>query len=255
MHKPNLVQHWDTPYSNLDIASEEVHIWYANLDLSTTAVDKLEILLTDNEREKANRFRFEKHRRRFIIARGRLRQILTNYLPIPASEIIFDYSDRGKPSLSDGLNKNNLQFNLSHSDNLALYAFTRQKRIGIDVEYLCSRSEPLQIARRFFAPEEYKLIASVEENRQLEMFLHIWTIKEAYLKATGEGLSGSLDAAEVFFQGEKPQGLATIGGNAQKASEWLVHSFIPTANFIATVVVENKLNPIQQQKIKFWKIL
>lgn len=254
MHQANLIQHWDTPPSNLNLTSEEVHIYCANLNLSVTEVDKLEMLLTEDEREKANRFRFDQHRRRFIIARGRLRQILANYLHITASEIIFEYSDRGKPSLRDRLQASNLQFNLSHSDDLALYAFTTQDKVGIDLEYLCSRTDPLQIARRFFAPQEYELIASLEEKKQQEVFLHIWTIKEAYLKATGEGLSGSIDAAEVLFKEDRPIGLAAIGGNLQKAAEWLVYSFIPAENFMATVVVENKLNQIQQQKIKFWNI-
>ena len=252
MREVNLVQQWSTPSSNLCLTSEEVHIWYANLNLSVKETEELIQLLSQDEREKANKFRFEEHRRRFIVARGRLRQLLANYLNISAEEIRFEYSDRGKPSLSNHCYQNNLQFNVSHSQNLALYAFTYQNRVGIDLEYLRRCNNASQIASRFFAPQEYELISSLEESRQQEVFLHIWTIKEAYLKATGEGLSGSIDAAVVSFQGDNPIGLAAVGGTSQKAADWLVHSFTPAHNFIATVAIESKFNSSQQQQIKFW---
>ena len=252
MQEVNSGQYWSLPPRNLGLVSAEVHIWCADLDLSTTEIDELTQILSTDEREKANKFRFEKHRRRSIVTRGRLRQCLANYLNIAAEEISFEYGDRGKPSLSNHCNQSNLQFNVSHSQNLALYAFTYHHRVGVDLEYLRSCDDAAQIARRFFAPQEYKLISSVEKNKQREVFLHIWTIKEAYLKATGEGLSGSLDGVEVSFQGNKPIGLAAVGGDSQKAANWLVHSFIPAHNFIATVAVESQCKGTQQQQIRFW---
>ena len=255
MPEVNLVQHWKTPSSKPYLTSDKVHIWYANLDLSVQETEELNRILSPDEKEKANRFRFEEHRRRFIVARGSLRQLLANYLDISPENIQFEYSDRGKPILSNSYNQNTIQFNVSHSHNLALYAFTHQNRIGIDLEYLLRRSnDTVQIARRFFAPPEYEFISSLEENRQQELFLHIWTIKEAYLKATGEGLSGSLDGTQVFFADDKPIGLAAVAGNSQQAADWLVHSFNPAPNFIATVAVENKYNSIQQENIRFWTI-
>ena len=252
VHEVNLAQLWNIPPHNLCLLSGEVHIWCANLDLSVTETEELTTILAEDEQDKANKFRFEEHRRRSIVTRARLRQILANYLNIAAEEILFDYSDRGKPSLSAHFNQDNLKFNVSHSQNLALYAFTYQDKVGIDLEYLRSCSDAAQIARRFFAPQEYDLISSLEKNRQREVFLHIWTIKEAYLKATGEGLSGSLDAVEVSFQGEQPVGLAAVSGNSHQASDWLVHSFIPAHNFIATVAVESKFKSSQHKHMKFW---
>ena len=247
MHKVNLAQIWNLPPHNLGLKSDEVHIWCANLNLSAIEISKLTNILSTDERDKANKFRFEKHRNRYTVARGRLRQLLANYLHISAKDIQFEYSDRGKPSLSNYCSQDSLQFNVSHSQNLALYAFTYHHRVGIDLEYLRVGNDAAQIARRFFSPQEYELIASLEKNRQQEIFLHIWTIKEAYLKATGEGLSGSLDTSEVSFQGEMPIGL--------KAANWLVHSFIPADDFIATVAVENKDNVIQKQQIRFWTMM
>ena len=246
------MQHWNIPPKNFCLTSEEVHIWRANLDLSVTETEELTKILSTDEREKADRFRFAEHRRRSIITRARLRQILATYLNTSAEEVLFKYSDRGKPSLSNHCNQDNLQFNVSHSENLALYAFTHHNRVGIDLEYIRSRGDAVQIARRFFAPQEYELISSLEKNRQREVFLQIWTIKEAYLKATGEGLSGSLDTTEVSFEGDKPVGLAAINSSTQKANDWIVHSFLPAQNFIATVVVENKSNLNSKQHMKFW---
>ena len=252
MHEVNLAQRWNIPPSNFCLVSNEVHIWYANLDLSVRETEELAKTLSTDEREKAHKFRFEEHRRRSIVTRARLRQILANYLHISAEEILFNYSDRGKPSLSNHLNQDNLQFNVSHSQNLALYAFTYGDRVGIDLEYFRLCSDAAQIARRFFALQEYELISSLEKDRQREVFLHIWTIKEAYLKATGEGLSGSLDAVQVSFQGEQPVGLAAVGGNSARAANWLVHSFVPAHNFIATVAVEREFDSSQHKQIRFW---
>ena len=247
-----MVQHWNIPPRNFYLTSEEVHIWRVNLDLSVRETEELAKTLSTDERKKAHKFRFEEHRRRSIVTRGILRQILANYLNISAEEVLFDYSDRGKPSLSNHLNQDNLQFNVSHSQNLALYAFTYGDRVGIDLEYIRFGSDAAQIARRFFALQEYELISSLEKDRQREVFLHIWTIKEAYLKATGEGLSGSLDAVEVSFKGEHPVGLAAVGGNFDRAANWLVHSFVPAHNFIATVAVEREFNSNQHKQIRFW---
>ena len=254
MHEINWAQLWNTPPSNLCLTSEEVHIWCANLDLSATEIEELIPILSKDEIEKAQKFRFDEHRRRFIAARGRLRQLLATYLELSEQEIKFEYSDRGKPQLITNLNPDNLQFNVSHSHNLALYAFTYQERVGIDLEYLRSLRDAANIARRFFAPKEYELIASLIGDRQQQVFFQTWTIKEAYLKATGEGLSGSIDAVEVSFEGDRAMGLAAIGGNARLAADWLIHSFTPTDNFIATMAVESKSDPTKQKQIKFWAI-
>ena len=255
MHEVNLAQLWNQPDSNLCLTPEEVHIWCAHLDLSTTETEKLIKILSKDEREKAEKFRFEELRNHFIVARGRLRQLLATYLNISAEEVKFKYSDRGKPQLANSPNHNSLKFNISHSHNLALYAFTNQERVGIDLEYFRSMNNAANIARRFFSHREYELIASLEGNKQQQVFLQIWTIKEAYLKATGEGLSGSIDAVEVCFRDNEPMGLAAIRGDSQLAADWLVHSFTPAHKFIATVAIESTFNKIQQKQLKFWTIV
>ena len=249
-----MAQLWNKSPRNLCLASEEVHIWYANLDLSTAEIDKLAAILSEDEREKAQNFHFDKHRQRYIAARGRLRQLLASYIDIAEKEIKFTYSDRGKPQLSLNLNPHNLQFNVSHSQHLALYAFTYQEKVGIDLEYLRSLKDAASIARRFFAPKEYELIASLTGEKQQKVFFQTWTIKEAYLKATGEGLSGSINEVEVLFEDNQPVNLAAIGGNVQLAADWLVYNFIPTDNFIATVAVETKSEKHQHKQLKFWVI-
>ena len=141
---------WYNPPEQLTLSSNEIHLWQANLDLPSILLEKLALSLSEDEISRANRFHFAEHRDRFIAGRGILRQLLAKYLSINSHFISFEYSSRGKPSLTSGLNQNNLQFNVSHSQNLALYGFNYQKIIGVDLEYIKNDINCKQLATRFF---------------------------------------------------------------------------------------------------------
>jgi 4'-phosphopantetheinyl transferase len=191
-----------------------------------------QVVLSPDEQLRAAKFKLEIHRHRFIIARALLRQILARYLPLTPERIAFIYSDRGKPSLVE--NYAYLQFNLSHSENLVLYAFTYQKRVGIDLEYLVKHNDLDKIAKRFFAEREVELILRVEERERTKLFLQLWTAKEAYLKATGEGIAGSLAGVEIGIdRNNYPYFL-----DRKKSSAWQLQQFCPSENYLATVAVE-----------------
>lgn len=157
-----------------------VQVWRADLDSIPLAA--LADLLDDEERARAARFRFDQHRARFIVSHGVLRKILGRYLKADPAALRFRSSPRGKPYLDPACD---LQFNLSHSSGLGIYAVTFGRRVGVDIERIEARPDLLEVARRFFTPEEFALL---EPNRSLELFYRIWTRKEAWLKATGEGL-------------------------------------------------------------------
>ena len=161
---------WYKPPRKLTLLPNEIHIWRANLDLPAVQIQNLAGILSEDERMRANRFRFEQHRDRFIVGRGKLRQLLGNYLQLKSDCIIFEYSDHGKPSIVSSLNQSNLQFNLSHSQNLALYAFTYQRIIGIDLEYIKDNIEYKQLAQRFFSNQELLLINSYPTEEQKTIF-------------------------------------------------------------------------------------
>ncbi len=231
---------WDNPPEKLNLFKNEIHIWRANLDLPSMMLKKLARILSEDEKTRANRFRFEQHRDRFIAARGILRQLLGNYLQIKSDLVIFEYSSRGKPQIVSSLNQDNLQFNVSHSQDWDLYGFNYQRIIGVDLEYIKDNIDYKQLAKRFFRTQELQLINSYPAREQKTIFFQLWTAKEAYLKATGDGLAESLDTIQFTLNNNSKLNLVAIKQAQQQASHWLIDNFIPQDNFIATIAVENR---------------
>ncbi|GAB4550424.1 MAG: 4'-phosphopantetheinyl transferase superfamily protein [Pleurocapsa sp.] len=245
-HKPI----WCEPPHELILSEDGVHIWRANLALPTVEIARLTSFLSSDEIARANKFKFEIHKTRFIAARGILRELLANYLQINPLSLEFSYSDRGKPYLASSISSRSLQFNLSHSQDYALYGFTRYRPIGVDLEYLREMRDVVKIAERFFSSQEFELIASLSNEEQQTTFFKLWTAKEAYLKATGEGLSGSLDKIAISLTPESRLSLLSVKGDGQAAANWLMTSFIPTTDYVAAVAIETST---PQQNLKFWR--
>lgn len=233
----NLEKLWQLSPKNLTLKNNEVHVWLNNLDLPEDRVRQLANILSPDELERAERYKFQKHKQRFIVARSILRKILSTYLNLEAERLEFNYSDRGKPFLANIARQDSLQFNLSHSQELAIYAITKNLKIGIDLEYLRPMPDAENIAKRFFSANEYTWISNFAGDAQTEAFFRCWTAKEAYLKATGEGISGSLESIEVDLT--EPN-LIKIKQNDRLNSDWLLHNFMPRSNYMATVAVENR---------------
>jgi 4'-phosphopantetheinyl transferase len=239
--------HWQTPAHNLVLGKDEIHIWRVHLDLPVEQIAQLSQILSEDEQARAERFRLPQHRQRFIAARGMLRQLLGAYLALPGDRLSFEYSSRGKPSLAPSMGGANLEFNLSHSQDLAVYGFTLARRIGIDLEYLRSATDVGAIASRFFAAQESEIINNLVGEKQQQAFFQIWTAKEAYLKATGEGLAGSLAAVEISWSDERPICLLSLPDNP--VADWFLHDFIPATDYVATLAVEGLT---EANKIEFW---
>ena len=240
---------WQSLSSQPVLNKDEVHIWRANLDVSPTQVDSMIELLSADEIHRADRFRFPKHRRRFIVTRSILRKLLGNYLNINPTEVKFDYSDRGKPKLSNLCIGHTLQFNISHSHEYALLGFTTHNLIGVDLEYLREMPDAVKIARRFFSAREYDLIKNLVPEQQSQAFLQLWTTKEAYLKAIGTGLSGSLTDVELDFrQDDNTVFLMALDRERSSVNSWSIHSCIPTSDYVGTVAIKTQIN---KQKINF----
>jgi 4'-phosphopantetheinyl transferase len=245
-HKPI----WCEPPHELILSEDGVHIWRAKLALPTVEIARLMSFLSPDEITRANKFKFERHKIRFIAARGILRELLANYLQINPLRVKFSYSDRGKPYLAPSISDRSLQFNLSHSQDYALYGFTRYHPIGVDLEYLREMKDVVKIAERFFSLQEFELISDLTNEEQQTTFFKLWTAKEAYLKATGEGLSGSLDRIAISLTPESHLTLLSVKGNAQPVTSWLMTSFIPITDYVAAVAIETST---PQQDISFWR--
>jgi 4'-phosphopantetheinyl transferase len=184
------------PLGTVDVVGE-------SLQVSPEQRDFFASLLSRDELTRAERFYFPTHRDRFIVARGMLRVILGHYLQLQPHRIEFVYSSRGKPSLPVTYD---LIFNLSHSQDLVMYGFSRCLNLGVDVEHIRPVQDLLDLSDRFFAPQEAAFLRSLPPAAQTAMFFQIWTAKEAYLKALGEGIGGGLEKVELLLSlGESPK--------------------------------------------------
>jgi 4'-phosphopantetheinyl transferase len=233
MHKFDWVQ---SP-ANLILLSNDVHVWRAALEQPAEQVQKLVQILSEDERLRAERFYFERDRKRFIVGRGLLRIILSRYTKLAAHQLRFSYGKRGKPALVTTGICSNLQFNLSHSEGLALYAITLDRQLGIDLEYIRPTTDVEQLSKRFFCPREYQVIRSLPPKQQQEAFFHGWTCKEAYLKATGEGLT-QLEQVEVSLAIGEPAKLLSIAEDSQATTNWSLVTLFPGPGYMGALAVE-----------------
>lgn len=231
---------WDNAPHKLSLTAKDIHIWRANLNLPNLELDKLKTSLSNDEIVRAERFYFEKHRQSFIASRGILRNILGRYLEVEPNQVNFDYEPKGKPFLLKESHDCELNFNVSHSQDLALYAIACGNQVGIDLEMIRPITDVEQLAQRFFSTQETNAIASLVSPHQEEMFFRYWTCKEAYLKATGDGLS-SLDQAEIILKtGELPR--------LSHTSSWILQELLPGENYIGAVAFASG-----KRDLSFWQ--
>ena len=223
---------------NLELSSDEVHVWQAFLDREESQLNELAQTLSENELLKAMRFYFQKDKRRFVVTHGILRNILGRYLNVEPNRLKFSYGRHGKPTLTGVTDGHSLCFNISHSHSLALFAFAWGRKIGVDVEYVRSMPDAEEIADRFFSSRENAVFRTVPAGKKLEAFFNCWTRKEAFLKAIGDGLTRSLDSFEVSLFPGKPARLLCVGGDPLEASRWRLRALTPAHGYVGAFVVE-----------------
>lgn len=218
--------------------NNEVHLWRACTDQPAPVFHLLAQTLSSDERSRSERYYFERDRQRFIVSRGILRMILSSYLQTNPGSIKFRYSRYGKPLLDDTIGIKNLNFNVSHSAGLAIYAVVRTKVIGVDLEKIRPVPEAERIARNLFSPHESEIFYWLPESAKLEAFFNCWTRKEAYLKARGRGLSLALDQFAVSFIPEEPARLLRVEKDLQETTRWSISAFTPALGYAAALAVQ-----------------
>jgi 4'-phosphopantetheinyl transferase len=200
--------HPDVNHS-LSIPTREVHVWRARLSSPIADLSTLRGSLSCEERERADRFRSEHDRARFVLGRIVARSVLGHCLQRPARDIQLTLDRSGKPVVASP-SEMTLHFNISHSGDHVLFALARNRRVGVDVEQVREAKDLNEIAARCFSKAEYLRLQTIPERMRTESFYRCWTLKEAYLKARGEGLRLSPDSFDVaFFPGEMPRLLET----------------------------------------------
>ena len=225
---------WREPPAKPVTSAQEVHVWRTFLDRSPDEVELLGSLLSHDEHHRAERLIFPEDRQRFIVARGSLRTILSRYLSIAAVDIHFEYGLHGKPQLSPELAQP-LYFNLSHSANLALVSVTGLGATGIDIEQLSPDFPCIQIARGFFSPTEIEELGRLPTAEHCSAFFRCWTRKEAFIKATGKGLSLPLDQFDVTLA--ETATLLSTAWDRDEAAQWSLHTLDAACGFAASLAV------------------
>jgi 4'-phosphopantetheinyl transferase len=224
------------PAARFTAGSTEILV--ACLDLAPDAVHNLAASLSDSERQRVNRLAFHRDRRRFIVARARLRQFLAARLGIRAESVELASGSHGKPELAQRFAGTGWRFNLSHSDDIAVYAFSRGCRVGIDVEALRAIHDADDIAASFFSRHENDVYRALVSHDKPLGFFNCWTRKEAFIKALGDGLSHSLDSFDVSLAPGEPAKILRVGKTCGDGTGWRLDSFSPAPGYIAAVVTE-----------------
>jgi 4'-phosphopantetheinyl transferase len=211
------------------LPANELHVWQAVLDQSSYERNRLHASLSSDERIRAASFRFARDRDRFVAARGVLRHILGHhYLNRDPRDLSFSRGEFGKLSLAADYKPVDLHFNLSHSDGIALFVFARGREVGVDLERVRSLAGD-QIANHFFSLNEISTLQKFPSSQRLEVFYRLWTSKEAYLKARGQGLQIPLDSFDV-----SPIAAGSRYILRAENSTWLLVAFKPKPRYVAT---------------------
>jgi 4'-phosphopantetheinyl transferase len=219
----------------LELGVDQVHVWQANLDEHEAA--SLRLLLAADEISRADRFHFAKDRDHFIVARALLRKLLAAYLGTDAAALRFTYAEKGKPSLVDS-RPDAVNFNLAHSHGRALYAFSRRREVGVDLEFIREDLESEKIADRFFSRAEVEALELVPLELRKQAFFECWTRKEAYIKARGDGLSLPLDEFDVSLGPGEPAALLRNHKSPAEVERWTMRSLVAPSGYVAALVVE-----------------
>lgn len=221
---------WLVPPSDTKLTDSEVHLWRAKLIQDSDMIRRLSSVLNEEEQNRAKRYLLERDKIQFIAARGILRELLARYLRSSAEDIEFVVGAKGKPSTRSNPE---LRFSLSHSRGLVLYALSKNRELGVDVELQRTEFSIGDIVENYFSAREKAEFLALDGNAQNLAFYVGWTRKEAYLKARGEGLHMKLNAFDVSVDPGRPALL-----RSDDAARWEVHSFCPAPDFVAALAVE-----------------
>jgi 4'-phosphopantetheinyl transferase len=229
---------WVNPPHELALADNAVDVWLISLTQREAVDGSFADLLSSAERERAARFKFDKHRWPYVVAHAGLRSILSQYLKTGPADLQFVTGINGKPSLALEFAGGGLQFNLSHSHEMALLGVTCRHEIGVDIEWIKEDYGFDEVAERFFTAKEVSELRALPNSLQRQAFFKSWTSKEAFLKAKGTGLSGNLDEVEIALaENQRVRIDARVPG-------WTLMELNPGGTYEAAVVVEGGSLPV-----------
>ncbi len=235
---------WPKGPSKPEFPANRIDIWRVCPDEPLGAGSEFSVL-SDDEIDRAKRFLFEKDRIRFTRCRSALRELLASYLAIPAAEVRFDYLAGGKPQLAADLNPRGLQFNVSHSGVVALIAISDACLLGVDVEKIRDEVDTAALAERFFSLRERAGLRALPDHLRVPGFFACWTRKEAFIKATGDGLSFPLADFSVTTHPNLKPTLEEIRGATEAGKHWLLADLEVRDGYRAAVAVDRAFSKMK----------
>lgn len=209
-------------------------LMYIDFSLISVDVGDLPDVLSVDEKQRASQYRRDKHKLQYLISRTILRLLLASYLKICPKDIVFSYSERGKPEmLLDGYKK--IFFNVAHSRDITIFAFSKKYNLGVDIEYISKTKNYELVAKQFFSKNELELLFSLQKEKRVNLFFEMWVVKEAYLKGTGLGLA-DLNKIEVVYK--KSSIMIHDRTSEKNFSSWCFFIVNPSKNFTACLALK-----------------
>ena len=228
------------------LGRDEVQVWTATVPVGEWGQTVPDHILSGDEWERAERFSVGEPRRQFVFGRTFLRQLLGACRKVDPSTLVFGYGLRGKPFLAQSCIGGDLRFNLSHSGRMAAIALACGREIGVDIESIHRLEDWSPLTGRVFSQRELNELRSLPDRLQREAFFQGWTRKEAYLKATGEGLTDTLPCIEVTLgSGKKPEFIGLPAG-PEAARLWEIRTVPLPPGYVGAIVFEKNLESLQK---------
>ena len=196
------------------------------------------IHLDEREQRAAGRFVFEKDRRCYVAAHTAVRVLLGRCLGMPPRDLRFAFGPRGKPRLANA--PVDLRFNLSHAADRALLAVTIGREVGVDIERMKSMPDMSSVAAAMFSPAEIERLEAAPDEMKLEVFFRIWTRKESFIKAHGDGLYFPLAGFGVSTEAEGDQLLLSCEAAPKEMERWTLRALSSEAGYAAAITVEGR---------------
>jgi 4'-phosphopantetheinyl transferase len=226
--------------AHVDDPTRAVVVWLAHFPQLHEALPALETLLDARERDRAGRFRFPEDKARFIAGRGLLRHALRRYAPQAPAGLELTYSPLGRPLVPGQLETPN--FSISHTHEMVALAFAHGAQVGIDLEHFDAKHDALALGERIMSEDDFPAFAALPDAEKAAAFYRVWTRKEAYLKARGEGITSGLREVSVPFT----EGATTLVADRREpaATHWLLHALPVPNDYAGCVACDEPTRPV-----------
>ena len=225
----------------ISLAPTEIHLWLAFYNEITDASLHLAYreLLNAEEKAQEPRFYFSRDRQRYLITRALVRIVLSRYISIHPQEWIFSTNAYGSPEVVNAQARAEcLSFNISHTHSLIVLGVTKRRALGVDVENVCARKASIEVADRYFAPQEVAALSATPRDQQQYRFFEYWTFKEAYIKARGMGLALPLDKFSFHYPGDHEVEIAIQPELGDDSARWQFWQFRPVPEYLTAICAE-----------------